>query len=529
MEEGSKEFLDTFLDEAEENLQVLSDDVLEYEDTRDDETLDDLFRAAHTIKGSAAGMGLDDISELAHSIEDVFDGLKKDELDISDSLIDLLLNSIEALEDMVEEVEETESDPEKDVSELLEKLEKAKKGEDISDVKRKDLADSPESAKKVEEIKVDVDRLDDLMNSVGELMITEKKLRGLLTPMEDDELETTMNQLKRLGEDIQHEISRARMIPVSQVFDRFPRLVRDTAKTVGKEVDFQIEGSDLRLDRTILDYIGEPIIHMLRNAIDHGIEKPEKRREKGKPETGNLILEARRERNLAIISVKDDGRGIDVEDIKETALERNVVTREELEEMSDNDILELIFDSSFSTKDEVTEVSGRGVGLNVVKETANQLHGSYSIDSTVEEGTEITMELPLSLAVVRCFLIRIGIHRLAIPLNSIERCVYVYEDDIEYLEGQDVFIYDNTEIPLINLAEELDYESDFEIDDDKQTVVVVKNAGDKAGLIVDEIDEVQDFVIKDIGVGKPKGIAGASILSDGKPAVILDVASLLGE
>jgi len=521
--------LGTFLDEAKENLKVLSDDILEFEDTRDEDTLDDLFRAAHTIKGSAAGMGLDDISDLAHSIEDIFDLMKKKEIEMDGKLIDLLLQSIDALGEMVEEVEETRKDPEKDVSELLDNLERAKKGEEFKDVQGEELAASPEKAEKVEEIKVDVDRLDDLMNSVGELMITEKKLRGLLESVDSEEIESTMNQLKRLGEDIQHEISRARMIPVSQVFERFPRLVRDTAKSLDKQIDFEIRGSDLRLDRTILDYIGEPIIHMLRNAIDHGIESPEKRKEKGKSEKGKIILEAKRERNLAVISVKDDGRGIDVEDIKETALERNVITREELKDMKEDDILDLLFDSSFSTNKEVTQVSGRGVGLNVVKETANSLHGLYKIDTELEEGTEIIMELPLSLAVVRCFLIRIGIHRLAIPLNSIERCIYVYSDEVNELESQKVFIFNGVEIPLINLADALEYDSDFEMEDDKYTVVVVKSGGEKAGFIVDEIKEVQDFVIKDIGVGKPKGIAGASILSDGKPAVIIDVASLLGD
>ncbi|MFB6208012.1 MAG: chemotaxis protein CheA [Candidatus Nanohaloarchaea archaeon] len=520
MAEMNENMLGMYIEEANENVKQLNEGMLEYEDSESEEALNAMFRASHTIKSSSASMGFDDVSELAHTMEDVFDNLQDNELDTWPGLFDLLYASIDALEEMVDEVEENEEPPKKDISDLIEKLEKAKDGEKVE--LDEDQKNTEEEFEEVSEIKVDVERLDTLMNLVGELLIVEKKLRHISEESETDDFNSSLDQLRRLGEDIRNEISQARMIPVSQVFDRFPRTVRDLSRRTEKEIDFNIEGGDLRMDRTIIEELGEPIIHILRNAVDHGIEPPEERLEKGKPREGRITLKAEREGNEAIISVEDDGQGVDTEKVVEKAVEQGVLD-EDHSELSEQEKLNLLFNSGMSTNEEVTDLSGRGVGLNVVKNTAEELHGSYDISTEEGGGTRIEMQLPLSLAVVRCFLVQVGDTRYGIPINTILRVLEYDEVNVKKLEKSRVFAYEDEEIPVIDLGRELGEETREE-----DNLIVVESGNRRAGLLVDKILDVEDFVSKELDLLDIEGVAGVSMLSDGNPVLILDFSEIIG-
>lgn len=521
MPDINENMLGMYIEEANDNIKALNGGMLDYEEEGDEEALDNMFRASHTIKSSSASMGFDDVSTLAHKMEDVFQKLKDGEIEKGPKLFDLLYASIDALEDMVDEAEETADPPSKDVSNLIEKLEMACEGEDI-ELEQDD--GGQEDFEEVSEIKVDVERLDTLMNLVGELLIVEKKLRRIGEEGELDQFNSTMDQLKRLGKDVRKEVSEARMIPVSQVFDRFPRTVRDLSRRTDKEIDFEIEGRELRMDRTIIEELGEPIIHAIRNAVDHGIEPPEERKEKGKPPEGNITLKAEREGSEAIISVEDDGRGVDTDKIVEKAKEKDVITGDK--DLSEKEKLMLLFDSGMSTNDEVTELSGRGVGLSVMKTTAEELHGSYDIKTEHGEGTRVEMRLPLSLAVVRCFLVNAGGSRYGLPIDSIIRVLKRDQIDVKRIEKREVFAYEEEEIPLIDLGSELGEGSKG---GEGQSIVVVEKGNIRAGLLVDEVMDVEDFVTKDLDLLDIEGAAGVSMLSDGNPVLIIDFNQLIGD
>lgn len=519
MSELNEQMLKPYLEEADEKISELNEGMLDYEQEGSSEGLKLMFRASHTLKSSSASMGLDDISELAHKMEDVFDELRDGELEADSDIYDLLYKSIDTLEEMVEHVEKEQEPPEMDADDLIDKLGKAEKGKDFE----VETENQEEEFESVSEIKVSVERLDKLMNLVGELLIKEKEINRIAEEHDIDELSSEMDQMRRLGEDIRGEVSDARMIPVSQVFDRFPRTVRDLSQRTDKEINFEVEGDDLRMDRTIIEELGEPIIHMLRNAVDHGIEPPEERKENGKEEAGNILLKAEREGNSAKITVKDDGRGIDTEKVVSKAIEKNAVTREKASDMDREEKMELLFSSDMSTNEEVTELSGRGVGLSVVKTTVQELHGSYSIESERGEGTEISMKLPLSLAVTRSFLVKVGDSKIGIPINTVRRAMHLKNVETRSLENHQVFLHEGDDIPLLDLAEQLDIEGESS----GRVIILVEVGNEQVGLKVDEIIDVQDFVSKDMDLMDIDEVAGVTMLSDGTPLVILDIAELV--
>jgi two-component system chemotaxis sensor kinase CheA len=508
-----EEFLDAFLDEANENLQKLNDNMVEFEQEGDEDALNELFRATHTIKSSAGSMGFDTTSDLSHKMEDVYDALRSDEIEGDDELFDLLYVGIDTLEDFVGNVEDEGEEPDEDISDLIEALKNASEGEEYEKVEASE--DEEDENLEVDKIQVGADNLDDLMNAVGELMIIQKKLRQELSPFDSREVEEAMNQFKRLGDEIQQDLTRARMVPVSQVFDRFPRMVRDLSSKTDKEVNFEMEGTDLRLDRTVLDEIDEPIIHMLRNAVDHGIE-----------DEGTITLKAERKGDKALISVEDDGQGIDTEKVKQKAISNDIITEEEADDMGRQEAMELLFNPNLSTNDEVTELSGRGVGMSVVRTTAERLQGTYNIESERGEGTKIEIELPISLAIVKCFVIEVADRRYGIPINTVERIKNMYEENVRTMEGSRVFIYEDSEIPMVDLREKF-FERELEVREDDPKIVVVYIGKEKAGVVVDEITEIEDFVIKDIDFIDQPWLAGSSIMPDGTPLTILDTSNII--
>ncbi len=516
--------IDPFLEEADEKLQEMNEALLQYEEEQDEDALTVLFRSAHTLKSSSATMDFDSMSRLAHLMEDVFEELRENEIAPDDDLFTVLYNGIDALEGMVDRIRETRDAPDRDIGQLAENLERVRDGKPI-DTSGTNTNDGTREQQDIQHIKVDVDRMDRLMNAVGELLITQKKLRAIAEQHETPELRKELGNLERLSDDLRYEISQARMVPVSQVFDRFPRIVRDIANKTGKDVSLTVEGDDLRMDRSIVEELGAPLIHIMRNAIDHGIEPPEERDDLGKPREGQVTLRAWQDGDEAVISVSDDGKGVDAEAVREQAMEQGLVTEKEASELDPDEIIELLFNPSFSTRTEVTELSGRGVGMNVVKDTARKLHGAYEVETTQGEGTTIQLRLPLTLAVVRCFVVQAGNQQFGVPINSVIRCLEKDEISVKKIESQDVFIYEDTEIPLIHLHNLVEQSTNG----GEKNVMVLQHGKDRAGLVVDSITDVQEFVSKDLEIVKPSAVAGAAIQTDGTPVVILDTGELFSD
>ncbi len=374
-------------------------------------------------------------------------------------------------------------------------------------------------------VRVDIKKLDDLMNLVGELVITRSRLEQISMEKGDPLLGETVEQLSRLTLDLRDQVLKTRMVPVDQVFSRFPRLVRDLAKETGKEVELRISGAETELDRTVIDEIVDPLVHILRNSVDHGIEEPALRAQLGKQEQGVIELHAYQAGNQVVISVTDDGRGIDPEKIKTRALERGFLTPEEIEGLEEEEILNLIFLPGFSTSDKVTDVSGRGVGMDVVKTKISALGGVVQVSSVKGEGTTITIRLPLTLAIIQTLIVQLGEDVFAIPTGYIEQTISVARNEIKKLRNQEVAILRGEVIPLIRLQDFLGVPKAKNEEFDELDVVVVRNGERKLGCVVDSLVRQQDVVIKSLGsyLGNIAGIAGATILGNGKIALILDM------
>ncbi|ADL12491.1 chemotaxis protein CheA [Acetohalobium arabaticum] len=430
-----------------------------------------------------------------------------------------ILNSL----NRISEIESIELEEVEGVEELKasETEEKEKKDKQDSSPSKSSLSSKLRSSSK---IKVDVDRLDDLMNLVAELVIKRTQVESIGLDYELDELNKKLKSLGKVTSELQDEVMNMRMVPINLVFNRFPRLVRDLSQELGKEINLEIEGEDTELDRTIIDEIGDPLVHILRNASDHGIESPEERKEAGKDPEGTIKLSAFHEGNNVVIEIKDDGGGINPEHIKQKAVDNGVISREESQKMSDKEIINLIFASGFSTVEDVSDVSGRGVGMDVVKNKIESLSGSVDIASEVGKGTTFTIKLPLTLAIIQGFLINIADQKYVLPLETIQEIVKVKPDNIKTVNQQEVIQRRGTVIPLISLREELN-KPGYEEDPDHISVVIIEIDQEYYGFTVDSIVGQQEVVIKRINdlADEVKKIAGATILGDGSVALIIDV------
>jgi two-component system chemotaxis sensor kinase CheA len=378
-------------------------------------------------------------------------------------------------------------------------------------------------------VRVDIGRLDKLMNLVGELVIGRARIERLAMEAKLKAFEEPLSQLGRISGEIQELVTKLRMVPVSFVFDRFPRLVRDLSKNMGKEVRLTIEGKETELDRTVIDEIGDPMVHLIRNCLDHGIERPEDRKSMGKSREGEIYIAAYQEGNGVIIEVRDDGKGIDPAKIRAKALEKGIINRDEAQSMTDEELIRLVLLPGFSTAEEVTDLSGRGVGMDAVKSKVESLGGQFQIESKVGEGTRVLIRLPLTLAIVLALLIRVGNETYAISLENVEETLLVNKDDIKYVHGTPVTNVRGEILSLKDLAGILGTEVNREAIEE-HPVVVVRSGRTRIGFIVDELVGQQEIVIKPLGklLAKVRGMAGATILGDGNVALILDVASLHG-
>jgi two-component system chemotaxis sensor kinase CheA len=381
-------------------------------------------------------------------------------------------------------------------------------------------------ARKQRSVRIDLRRLDNLMNLIGELVITRGRLLLLAGTSEDPALIETVAQASRLVADLQDEIMTSRMVPVWQVFDRFPRLVRDAARSVDKQVEFVVEGKEVELDRSMLEEVGDPIVHLLRNAVDHGIESPDVRIAKGKPPAGRLTLSALRDRSAVAIRVSDDGKGIDRDRVLARAQESGLVDAGKTD-LNDDELVRIIARAGFSTAERVTDLSGRGVGVDAVYNRVRALGGSVDIRSVPDEGTTVTLRLPLTLAIIRSLLARIGEEIYAVPMTHVLETVELRPTIHRMVQGREVLMLRDQVLPLVRLRSLVDFAG--EPASGREQVIVVELAERRAALVVDALIGQQEIVVKQFdGVHDARSLfGGATILGDGAPALILDVSSLL--
>ena len=394
-------------------------------------------------------------------------------------------------------------------------------------------ADPKKDAKKAhvggQSVRVDIEKLDTLMNLVGELVTNKVRLEQIGMTHRLTELTETLEQMDRVTTDLQSVVMKVRMVPVSQVFNRFPRMVRDLAKELDKDINLTIEGEDTELDRTVIDEIGDPLMHLLRNSLDHGVEHPDEREAKGKPRTGEVGLIARHEGNNVVIMVTDDGSGINADKIRNKAVEKGMVTRDEADALPDADAVRLIFLPGFSTAETITDVSGRGVGMDVVRSKIESLGGHVDVETKIDEGSVFKIKLPLTLAIIQAMLVKVQNEMYAIPLGSIDSTINITPNDIKTVQNKEVIVLRGQIIPIARLGEVLSVPKGEDSGEEDIFVVVVHVGDHKIGIVVDNLIGQQEIVIKTLGklLSGLKMLAGATVLGDGHVAMILDVSALM--
>jgi two-component system chemotaxis sensor kinase CheA len=689
------QYLEIFIDETKEHLQSLNQQLLVLEtEPENSETINEIFRAAHSLKGMAGTMGFKRMQRLTHDMENVFSEIRNGKMGVTAELVDVLFKGLDALEGYLSNIQASADEGTEDYEDIIQQLNsilnaglgkstesvkepvqatqtvsaaavdsvstsngkykelplaeyeknaiakadkvgvraygitvfvqeycilkaaraflvfKALEGlgdvikskpevQDIEDEKfdldfsvvlltkediekvRKTILNVSEikevfiepiyvaSSEAVEEkeavqteekelrnsnqsktaaqsvakqqnskpvvnrsVRVDIEKLDVLMNLVSELIIAKNGLVSMNTGEKISKTDSGFNEqieyLERVTTNLHESVMKVRMVPIESVLNRFPRMIRDLSKSLNKKMELYMTGEETELDRTVIDEIGDPLMHLLRNAADHGLESNEERAAKGKPAAGSIYLDAYQDGNNVVIEVRDDGAGINVEKVKRKAIEKGTITNEQAEVMSDKEIIDLLFKPSFSTAEVITDVSGRGVGLDVVKTKIEALGGDIEAKTKLGAGSNFIIRLPLTLAIIQALMVELGSEKYAIPLGSIQTIEDVATSDIKYVHSKEVINLRGNVIPLLRLNDILDVPGDRE--NQENMIVVIISKGDRlAGLVVDNLIGQQEIVIKSIGkfINNNKIIGGATILGDGEVALILDVNTLV--
>lgn len=695
------QYLEIFIDESEEHLQTLSDCIMVLEKEPDNkDTINEVFRAAHSLKGMAGTMGFKRMQHLTHDMENVFQEVRSDHIKVTSGMIDLLFKCLDALEGYVDNIKSTSDEGTEDNEVIIKELndfiaktegaeetgntetseakeaapestqeEKAgqekieltndekkaireaesngqhiyvmtvhiqkdcllkaaraflvfkavedfgqilvyrpssqdiedekfefefsfflasEESEDkivaaakaVSEIEKVDAeeihldeyvkeaeaqeeqqakeataeqkeapAEAPKAAEKKapaanakkqtnakpvtgRTVRVDIEKLDALMNQVSELIIAKNSLVSISSnesgEYQNQSFHEQIEYLERITTNLHESVMKVRMVPIESVVNKFPRMIRDLSRKLGKKMELYMTGEDTELDRTVVDQIGDPLQHLLRNSADHGLEDNATRVERGKPEVGSIFLKAFQEGNNVIIEVGDDGNGIDVAAVRDKAVERGVITAEQAENMSQKEIINILFLPSFSMAKKITDISGRGVGLDVVKSNIEALGGDVEVRTQLGEGTTFIVSLPLTLAIIQALMVEIRDEKYAIALGSISNIESIPVNEIKYVQAQEVIHLRGAVIPLIRLDQVLDMEEKQE-EPENLTVVIVKKGDSLAGLVVDNLIGQQEIVIKSLGkyINNNKIISGATILGDGEVALILDVNTLM--
>ncbi len=522
-----------FESEAKEILQSFEEGIIALEkEPKSGEIVDELFRLAHTLKGVAGMMGFRKISAVAHAAENILDSLREGEIDAS-SITDLLLEIRDSVSKMVESAvagEDSEVNPEELIAktEAAVKRAKTKEKRKIKKPARREgkieaIEKRGEEIERIESVKISSERLDRWTNLLGELLILKTRFQEIAKAYRVKELDEAVSDLVKNLTEIRDDLLAARLVPAGVIFNRFPRMVRDMAKVEGKEVNFTIGGGDIELDRLILDRLSEPLVHLIKNAVVHGIERLEERTKIGKKRIGKVNLSAERSENRIIIRVEDDGRGVDPSEIRKIAVERGLLKGEET--ISDEMAVELLFAPGFTTVSEPTESSGRGVGLEAVRQLARSMSGSCELATKKGGGTIVTLSLPLTTAIIQALIVKVADRFFALPLDDVLENLQVNSSDVKLAGGKETILLRDQIVPLFRLATIFDVSY---TDKDPFFVVVVKRGSDLYGLIVDSLFTKQEIQVKPLDplLRDLRWISGSTILGDGSVSLILDINAL---
>ena len=497
-----------------------------------------LLKAARAFLVFKALEALGEIIKSSPEVQDIED----EKFDFDFSVIFLSDNSVETIKNAILDVSEIK---EAYIGEIalnqIEKQENIVVQETTEEVKKETKTAEPAVTKQTAQkapakavgrsVRVDIEKLDVLMNLVSELIIAKNGLVSA-SAQEGSSMNVGFNEqieyLERITTNLHESVMKVRMMPIESVVNKFPRMIRDLCKKLDKKMELIMSGEDTELDRTVIDEIGDPLMHLLRNSADHGLESNEERIRLGKPEVGTIRLDAYQDGNNVVIEVRDDGRGIDTEKVKNSALKKGTITPEQAENMTDKEIIDLLFRPAFSTAEKVSDVSGRGVGLDVVKTKIENLGGDIEVSTKKGEGSVFSIRLPLTLAIIQALMVELRDEKYAIPLNSIEMIEDVNASDIKYVQTKEVINIRGTVIPLIRLDQVLNC-PEKETEDESLLVVIVKKGDKQVGLVVDQLIGQQEIVIKPLGkyININKIISGATILGDGEVALILDANTLV--
>jgi len=556
-----QEIVDVFLQESFEGLDVMEARLLNLDDAADGETINTIFRAAHSIKGGAATLGFTQVSDFTHGVETLLDEMRDGRRAIAPECIQALLASVDVLRDLISAIRDERAIDEQRVAaigtrilHLLSAIPAPHGGAPAAAVSPPPAAAAPSenvpapaaaapgseisggsgsvtrAASEAGSIRVSTTKVDQLVNLVGELVITQSMLTQFGNDVGSDELERLrdgLNQLARNTRDLQESVMKIRMLPIGSAFNRIPRIVHDLSFRLGKKVDLKVSGESTELDKTVLEKISDPLIHLVRNALDHGLEKPQTRLDLGKPERGTIELSASHEGGNIVVEVRDDGAGLNKRRILERAVERGLV--EQNSSLSDEAIHKLIFLPGFSTAEAVSDVSGRGVGMDVVRRNIEDLAGHVSIQSSEGCGSTVRIRLPLTLAILEGQLVRVGDSTYVLAIASMIETIKARHEEVHTTPGGlELFRVRGEHVPIVRLRDA------FQIDADsggigQGLIVIVESDGCRCGLLVDELLAQQQVVIKSLEANfQPiEGIAGATILANGRVALIVDVAGVV--
>jgi two-component system chemotaxis sensor kinase CheA len=581
-----QEIIDEFITESSELMDNVIQDVVTIEQSQDDEMINGIFRAVHTIKGTSSFLGFNSLAELAHKAEDVLGLVRKGELTTDQETADVLLEAFDLIKLIIDDIR-SHGTEKQDTASVLEKLkglmeskkkktevpaeEKKKIGEilleekiitksELDDVLKKQKKDKDKkigeivveeklategqmkniltkqktAGKEEQNIRIDVKKLDELMNLVGELVLGKNRLIlvNSLAKKEDtsdvvfDNLADITNYIEAITNELQLSVMRARLVPISKVFNKIPRMVRDLCGEFKKDIELKVEGEETELDRSLIEALVDPMVHIIRNSVDHGVELPDEREKKGKKRKGLLSIKAYNEGNHVIIDVFDDGKGINLQAVKDKVREKGLMTDAELTSLSQKEAMNLIFIPGLSTAQKVTSVSGRGVGMDVVRTNIEKMNGQAYIDSEEGQWTKLTIKLPLTLAIMRALIVKVEDELFAIPLNTVTELVKLKEGLIKTVDKNEVMVLRKAVIPLVDLLRT------FSINREKKKdgYVVICNIGEKTvGIKVHSVVGQEEVVIKPLGefLKNIKGISGATIRGDGKVILILDIPSVI--
>jgi len=594
-----QELLEGFLAETTELLEKLDDDLVTLEKSPDDaDLMNRIFRSIHTVKGASSFLGFDFLVKVTHKTEDVLNRLRKLELALTPEIMDVVLEAVDLVKTLVGDIKAgdiVERDLDTTVSKLLPYLSEgateatvlapgaataaaqpAAESPPASTAASTPAADAqaaapeqqaaapkPEANKlpkpatpppQIKEppkpaparggddladnstVRVDVKRLDDLMNQVGELVLERNRMIQLHSDYQSgldpngfaDDFGKLSKRLNFVTSELQMQVLKMRMLPVEKVFKKFPRIVRNLARDLGKEVDLHIIGEETELDRSVVDEIGDPLIHLIRNALDHGLETPDERLSSGKSRNGTVVLSAAHEGNQIVISIKDDGRGIDPDRISRKAIDKGLVTEDQIAAMGASEVLDLIFLPGFSTKEQATDLSGRGVGMDVVRTNIRKLNGIIEIKNELGRGSEFILKLPLTLAIIQSLLVEVEREVYSIPLSSVIETMRVSQREFHIVGGQEVLKLRDSVLPLLRLGRVFNCAlSDVQTD---TCYVVIVGVGEKRlGLVVTRLLGQQEVAIKSLGkfLANLPGIGGSTIMGDGRVALIVDPMGLV--